>query len=171
MVHNDDEMRHALRGGASAGVVAGCALTLFMTLMSMSAGRDIWYGMKGAAAPFMGARAMTGGFDGPAVVLGMIDHLMVSVIWGMLFSLVAYGLPKVGTVLLGVVWSIPVWLGMYYVVLPAVGLEEMVRDASVGRAIVFHMVLGLALGLAFLTFQQTHERRTPFLRPSHPSSA
>jgi hypothetical protein len=161
MVHDDIELRHALKGGAIAGAIAGAVLTAMMTVMSYAGGKDIWYGMKGAAAPFLGDRAMMPGFDAPAVLLGLVDHLAVSVIWGVLFSLVAYGLPKLGTVLLGALWGIPVWLGMYYVVLPAVGLGAMVHDAPMGRAIMFHVIFGAALGLAFVPFQRTTVAQRP----------
>lgn len=171
MVHDGRDLRRALRGGAAAGVIAGLVLTAMMTLMSLSKGNDVWYGIKGAAAPFLHQRAMAPGFDAVAVTLGLGAHLAVSMIWGLSFGLVAYGLPRLGTVALGALWGIPVWLGMYYVVLPMVGLGAMVHDAPVSRAVMFHMIFGLALGAAFLPFQRPYARQVFHPRTSRPSHA
>jgi hypothetical protein len=37
--------------------------------MSAAGGKDLWYGIKGAAAPFFGDRVMRPGFDLPPVAL------------------------------------------------------------------------------------------------------
>ena len=63
----------------------------------------------------------------------------ISAAWGALFALAFYGLSRGMTMLAGIAWGFVVWLGMYYVVLPLVGLEAMRRDAPPERAIAFHV--------------------------------
>src|SRR5262245_58523926 len=130
MIETSSDARRAAVLGLLAGLTAGLLLTLFMVSMSAAKGVDVWYGIKGAAAPFLGHRAMTPGFDLGAVVLGLVSHLAVSAVWGVLFSLLAYRWSRGLTLAAGIAWGFVVWLGMYYVVLPIVGLSAMRKDRS-----------------------------------------
>jgi hypothetical protein len=150
MVKSSTETRAALARGAFAGVSAGFVLTLMMTVMSAAKGRDVWYGIKGAAAPFLGDRAMQPGFDLPAVLLGLTSHLVVSALWGMLFAVLVYGASRSTTIVGGMLWGFAVWIGMYYAVLPIVGLSSMQNDAPVARAIVFHLFFSAAMTGAYV---------------------
>jgi hypothetical protein len=153
MVRSSTEIRQAVKGGVIAGFIAGATLTVLMTVMSLARHNDVWYGMKGAAAPFLGARAMHPGLDVPAVLLGLACHLAVSIAWAVPFALAIAGLGRLATVVGGAAWGIVVWLGMFYVVLPLVGLPQMANEAPIGRTIVYHLFFGIAVGAAFAGFQ------------------
>lgn len=146
--------RRVVKGAVVAGLVSGGLLTVLMTAMSALRGKDIWFGMKGTAAPLLGERAMSSGFDALAVLLGIALHLFISVGWGLGFASIFYGLSKKATVLAGAFWGIAVWLGMYYVVLPLVGLASMRAGAPLSRVVAYHVFFGLILALAFLPFQK-----------------
>lgn len=150
MVKSSHDARLAALGGTIAGLVGGVFLTLFMTAMSAMAGRDVWYGMKGASAPFLGERAMSAGFDALPVFLGLATHLAISVFWGIAFAMLVVGLRRGATFLAGVLWAIVVWFGMYYVALPLVGLAAMRNDAPAGRAIAFHLAYSLPMVITWL---------------------
>lgn len=150
MVKNSTDTGRAIAGGAMAGASAGFGLTVLMTALAGAANRDIWYGMKGAAAPFLGERAMQPGFDFPAVVLGLMSHFAISLIWGVLFALAFYGLSRTTIMLAGIGWGFVVWIGMYYVVLPTVGLSHMADEAPVGRAISFHVFYSVVMAAIYL---------------------
>jgi hypothetical protein len=152
---NRTDVRLAVRGGAIAGLIAGLTLTVLMTFMSLVRGGDVWYGIKGAAAPLFGERAMQPGFDPLPVVLGFLLHLAVSVGWAIPFAIASARLARVATIVAGGVWGLVVWIGMFHVVLPLVGLPEMAAEAPIGRAIAYHVFFGLAVGLAFAS-QQRH---------------
>jgi len=139
------DRKHALTIGIFAGAAAGMALTLMMTLMSLAGGKDVWYGMKGAAAPFLGERAMQPGFDLLAVWMGLVSHLAVSAIWGVMFAFLFYGLSRGMTMLAGAAWGIAVWLGMFYLVLPISGLSAMADEAPLVKNIVYHELFGLGV--------------------------
>jgi hypothetical protein len=151
---SSNEVRHAAVGGVLAGAVAGTVLTLMMVILTLARGTDPWYGVKGAAAPFLGQRAMEAGFDLFPVVLGFVTHLLISIAWAVPFALLVFGLGRALTVLAGAAWGIVVWVGMYHVVLPMVGLGSMVHDAPLSRAIGYHVFFGLAVGIAFLRWQR-----------------
>jgi hypothetical protein len=146
--------RRVVNGAIVSGLVSGGVLTAMMTVMSALRGKDIWFGMKGTAAPFLGGRAMTPGFDPIAVPLGLALHLFVSIGWALGFAALFYGLSKRATVAAGALWGIVVWLGMYYVVLPLVGLASMRAGAPIGRVVAYHIFFGVILSLAFLPFQR-----------------
>src|SRR5438876_641759 len=102
----------AAKGGAAAGLIGGIIISIYMLVMNIVQGQDIWMGMKGAAFPFIGARALQAGFDAGPVLAGIACHLAVSIIWGLIFGIIVYGVSRSGTVLLGIPFGIVVWLGM-----------------------------------------------------------
>ncbi len=158
------DIRRASWVGAVSGLAAGAVLTLIMTAMSMAHDTDVWYGIKGAAAPFLGERAMTPGFDGPAVALGLVSHFAISALWGVPFALLFWHASKAMTLAAGVAWGFVVWSGMYYVVLPAAGLADMAHDAPLARAVMFHMIFTVSLAAAFLGFERLEERRWSYAK-------
>jgi uncharacterized membrane protein YagU involved in acid resistance len=167
MVKSPIETRRALVRGAVAGVAAGVILTLMMTVMSAAGGKDIWYGIKGASAPFFGARAMLPGLDVVPVVVGLVSHLVISAGWGVLFAIVVEGWNRAATLMTGVLWGFVVWIGMYYFVLPIVGLSSMQDDAPVGRAIAFHLIFSIALTAAYLVYPTLFRRHRSLPRSAH----
>ena len=158
MIKSPIETRESLQRGAAAGIAAGIFLTLLMTVMSAAGGQDIWYGIKGASAPFFGTRAMEPGFDLIPVVVGFVAHLVISAGWGALFAVLVQGWNRTATAITGVRWGFVVWIGMYYVVLPSVGLSSMQNDAPVGRAIAFHLIFSIAMTVAYLFYPAVFPR-------------
>jgi hypothetical protein len=68
------------------------------------------------------------------------------------------------TMLAGIAWGFVVWIGMYYVVLPLVGLDAMRRDAPVERAIAFHVIFGVMTAAAFLGYRSALSGPRHFFR-------
>lgn len=165
MVRTRAESARALRGGVVAGILGGIVISAFMLLMAALTGGDLWATMKGSGAPFLGDRALAPGFDGPAVAVGLLGHFAVSVVWGVLFGLLCFGFSKGLTVLASLAWGIVVWLGMFYVLLPMLGLGRMVAGAPPGSAILEHLMFGLGVGVGFLPFQIETHRVLRKLRP------
>jgi hypothetical protein len=148
-----EELRAAVAGGVIAGLVGGLVLSLFMVAMSVAQGADIWMGAKVAGAPVMGERMMQPGFDLPAVLVGVISHLGVSIAWGVLFGILFFGLSDAETMAGGVAWGVVVWLAMFYVILPLLGLSQIAASVTVARAIFEHLLFGVSVAMAFLPFQ------------------
>jgi hypothetical protein len=157
MAFRSDQQRrgkNGIAGGAVAGIVGGVFIAVFLLLTNLAAGRGFWTTFKGAGAPFFGERAMEPGFDALAVLVGLVSHFAVSIGWGVLFGLLVYGLSKRATVLLGAVWGLVVWVGMYYVLLPVIGLGEIATSTPIAMAIISHLLFGLGVGLGFLPYQR-----------------
>lgn len=153
----------AFGGGIVAGIVAGLVLAAINVGMNVAEGRDIWPALKGAGIPFLGERAAQPGFDLEAVLVGAGSHLGISIIWGLLFATLFNGASKLGTVALGAVWGVVVWLVMYYLVLPIAGFSELPKMVPMNQAVVMHVLFGVILGIAFLPFQRRRRQREPAL--------
>jgi hypothetical protein len=138
-----------------AGAIGGVAISLLLIVAALARHQDVWIVFKGAAAPFLGERAARPGLDPGAVALGVLCHLAVSIVWGVLFAALFYGLSRGATLVAGALWGLFVWFGMYYVVLPFAGLERMAQQPHPGMTILAHVVFGLAVAIGFLPFQRT----------------
>ena len=88
----------ALGGGVVAGVLAGVALALVLVAMAIAAGHDAWMPLKGAAAPLLQDRAQAPGFDAEAIGVGIAGHFAISIVWGVLFAAIFYGLSRGATI-------------------------------------------------------------------------
>lgn len=141
-------------GGLTAGIVGGLALAVFMVLVAAAQGESIWPVFKLAGYPFTGSRAFEPGFAAGPIVVGILCHLAVSVVWGLLFSLLFYGFSKGATVGFGLLWGLVAWASMLYIVMPIVGLASVAARIPPGLAVVEHLVFGLFLALGFLPFQR-----------------
>jgi hypothetical protein len=150
------EVNQALKGGTFAGFVGGVVLAILLLILMTGRGADPWMVLKGAGAPFLGARAHQPGPDMPAVLTGVICHFAVSIIWGWIFGVVLYGYSRAATVIAGVPFGIVVWLVMYYIVLPLLGLHGGNQSATQGAGL--HVIFGLAIAFAFLPFQSSVPR-------------
>ena len=162
---NDDGFKgRAIGGGIVAGLIGGAVLTAFMVVMAAARHLDVWQMLKMAGAPFLHDRAMSPGFDGLAVGVGLLSHFAVSLVWGLLFGLLAFGLDRGATVALGAAWGVVVWFGMAFIVLPMVGLADAAGHLHTFGSVGEHVIFGLVLGLAFLPFQIAR----PTTRPATP---
>ncbi len=146
--------KSALWGGIAAGLVGGAVLSIYLLLMNLARGNDLWVVAKAAGAPFLGERSLMPGFDAGAILVGLLSHFAISAIWGALFGLLFFGMPKAATPIAGAMWGLVVWLVMSYVVLPVVGLREMAQSVAPLAAALEHVVFGLVVGLAFIPFQR-----------------
>jgi CBS domain-containing protein len=144
-------MVRAVGGGIAAGVFAGLMLAALIAITNAVQGHDVWLGLKRAGIPFLGDRAVMPGFDSHAVLVGLGAHLLVAVCWGVAFALMVYGYSRPATVVAGAVWGLVVWFGMFYVVLPNLGL---VATLPLRQAIATHVVFGALLGIGFLRYQR-----------------
>jgi hypothetical protein len=150
-----------------AGLIAGVVVGIFMLMVAATRGHDLWQVLKGAGAPFLDGRALRPGPDAGAVILGVVCHLAVAAVWGVLFGILAFGLGRGETIAAGVAWGFVVWIVMYYLVLPALGLGKMAHSTPVGGAILSHVIYGIATALLFLPFQRQVPRHRTTITATH----
>lgn len=145
-------------GGAAAGAIGGLVVGLLMVALRVAQGESPWVGLKVAAYPFLRDRVLRPGFDAGAVALGIVDHLAVSAVWGILFALLAFGLARWATVGFGAAWGLIAMFVMTYLVLPLAGCLRVEESMPVGRSVLGHLAFGVAMALAFLPFQRHQPR-------------
>jgi hypothetical protein len=152
-----------------AGVVGGIVLSVFTLALSLASGADGWLAMKAPASPLLGERALRAGFDAMAIGLGLLSHFATSIVWGVLFGLLFFGLTRLGTLLAGGCWAVVVWIAMRYAVLPALGMGELGAAFPMSIEVFSHLLFGVSAAAAFLPFQRALPRvgwRRPHWRPS-----
>jgi len=141
-----------------AGVVGGLVLSCFMLVVTLVNGDDAWLAIKAPAAPLLGARALKPGFDAVAAGAGVLSHFATSIVWGVLFGLLFFGLTKLGTLLAGACWSVVVWIAMRFVLLPGLGLADLGAGMSMGLEVFSHLLFGVSAAAAFLPYQRALPR-------------
>ncbi len=150
-----NDRSRAVRGGVVAGIVGGLALAIFLAVVALLNGMPVAPVFKGAALPLFGPERVSSPLWEPGVVvLGTLLHLAVSIVWGVLFGLLFYGMSRAATMLAGIGWGLTVWIGMFYVVLPLTGGFGVTQATPLWQAITMHLVFGLAAAAAFLPFQR-----------------
>jgi hypothetical protein len=159
---------HAAAGGVVAGLIGGAVLTVVMLITALAKRQDIWPVLKGASAPFLHDGATQPGFELAAVLTGLLGHLLVSAFWGALFGLLFHELGQPATVAMGAVWGVLVWIAMYKIALPLLGLGPMARSVPTSSAVAEHLMYGLGLGLGFLPFQHPRREEPPLHRAPVP---
>ena len=170
-------VRQAVTGGIVAGIGGAVVLTLvrlvlgttFFWVVSLVVGstsayparyarESIWVAVKLPAYLFVGERALDPGFEASVVFLGAVNHLILSICWGVLFGLLAHGLSRRATIALGVLWGIVMWFVSYYVILPMIGVGPLGGRPGV---VIEFLPYGLAMAIAFLLWQRRVHGRPP----------
>lgn len=156
MIRNPNEGDRCVIGGAVGGLVGGFALVVFGVAYALVNGVDAWPAVKAAALPLYGMRVFAPGFDFFPVLIGLSNHFAISMIWGAVFAVLAYGLPRMATLVAAFAWGLVVWFGMHFVVLRLFGWGDVARSAPIGLALFQHLLFGLAMGIGFLPFQRPY---------------
>jgi hypothetical protein len=161
MIRNPNEGERCVVGGAIAGLAGGFAISVMMVASALINGLDLWPSLKAAALPFLGPRVFEPGFDAFGVMAGLSTHFFVSMLWGVVFAVLAFGLSRVATLVAAAAWGLVVWFGMYWVALPLLGYSDVAHAVPVNVALFEHLLFGLAMGVVFLPFQRPYIVRSP----------
>lgn len=146
------ELPWALRQGAIAGIIAGIVFAVYEMVVSAA--------MAGAGAFFMPLRMIGAIALGPAALeasypllaaglAGVIVHMLLSVIYGAVFAVVAGGLRKMGVlVALAMAFGFALWVVNFYLIAPMAFpwfTETNPLVQFIGHTFFFGGVLGYAL--------------------------
>ncbi len=133
-----------------AGIVASLVMGMIEMVFEAVAGDGFW-----SPAVYIGATVLRGlqsvqipvAFNFWGVVLGLMGHMMNSVIFGLIFAtLLARGAKSRGTLVVsGAIYSLVIFFVMWYVVAPVVDAVILNLNATVFA--IAHIMWGAALGL------------------------
>jgi hypothetical protein len=123
-----------MRWGALAGAIGGALLAIIMLVVAIHSGRHV-------------------------EALGIAIVFAVSVAWGVLFSVLAYGASRGMTMLLGPLFGALSWIAMFFVVMPLVGAGVIASSAR-GVTVLEHLAFGSIVAVAFALFVQGRPKRS-----------
>ncbi|MEX2183265.1 MAG: hypothetical protein WEC14_02370 [Chloroflexota bacterium] len=94
-------------------------------------------------------------FDALALVLGLMGHMMNSVILAVVFGVIAsrLALSAAGTVGLGMAWGAAVFVAMWFVVAPAI--DPLMLNVNAAAFFAAHLMWGAALGFIWTRYGST----------------
>lgn len=133
-----------------AGIVASLVMGMIEMIYEALAGDGFW-----SPAVYIGATVLRGlqsvqipvTFDFWGVVLGLMGHMMNSVIFGLIFvAIVARSIRSRGRLVFsGAVYSLAIFIVMWYAVAPIV--DPVILNLNAAVFAIAHIMWGLALGL------------------------
>ncbi|MES2209303.1 MAG: hypothetical protein V4515_03860 [Chloroflexota bacterium] len=96
-------------------------------------------------------------FNAPALVIGLMGHMMNSVILGAIFGVVVArrALSTAATLVAGMAWGAAVFAAMWFVVVPAV--DQLMLNLNAAAFFAGHLMWGAALGFLWGRAAQRQE--------------
>src|SRR5579883_1541316 len=135
--------------GIIAGLIAGIILGGFAMAYASIVGAGVWTPMQEIAATFYGPIAL---LKTSAAFWGVIIHLVVSALWGILFAtIIPRRISPWEAYLGGLLFGIGVWIAMTFLVLPTVDPTMRARVALMpGTWFLLHLAFGAFVSVAAL---------------------
>ncbi len=142
--------------GAIAGIIAGVVMAMYAMMASVTfLHQGFFTPLYGIAAPIVGKQAMETSMGqsfyftlGPAMI-GLVIHMMVSAVFGIIYGFAARALHIAGfvSVAAGMMYGVVILLVMSFVVLPIIGSGSMPSTIGWPSFTVEHLMYGVAIGL------------------------
>jgi hypothetical protein len=154
-----------IASSAVAGFVAGLVMAAAAMIRSGILGLGFWLPVQNIAAAFLGVDALIGGAG--SVVLGLIAHVVMSLLLGGLFGAAISSNASRGVIVgLGFGYGILVWAAMTFLFLPIVDVV-MLERVMMGPVwwLLLHLIYGLVLGL--VVAQRKGEQFGVIEQPAH----
>ncbi len=108
--------RAAVRAGAGGGILAGVVMAMWLTFILWLTGTGFWTLLNLIANTFWRAAPLGPRFSGLAVVIGLVVHVLMSVLFGVLIAAAASRLPAARSLVIagGALFGSVLWAVMQY---------------------------------------------------------
>ncbi len=147
--------------GAIGGVVAGAMMAVAEMVWSAAAGMGFWMPLQMMASVPIGKMPPEIGL-GTAIPLGMMTHMVMSMMFGIVFAIVVYAVPALrsrATLLASAtVYGFMLWAMNFFIVAPILGRPWFAESDSVQQVVSHAMFFGTVLGL-YLSIRVTSSSR------------
>ncbi|TAK76234.1 MAG: hypothetical protein EPO16_07555 [Dehalococcoidia bacterium] len=149
--------------GAVGGAVAGMAMAMVEMLWSAAAGMGFWLPLRMIASVPLGTMPPEISL-GTAIPVGMITHMMLS----MMFGIAVVGLLRfvpalrssaLVTIVVASLFGLMLWLVNFYAVAPAIGRDWFTDADKVQQFVAHTFAFGTVLGLYLVTMLDRSEGR------------
>jgi hypothetical protein len=106
----------AVRAGAGGGILAGLVMAIWLTSILWLTGTGFWTLLNPIANTFWRAAPLGPTFSGPAVIIGLVVHVLMSVLFGVMIAAAAWWLPLARSTVIagGAVFGSALWAVMQY---------------------------------------------------------
>ncbi len=141
-----------VRWGLLAGLIGGIGMAMLMMIVTALAGMGFLVPLYAIAATFNRSWAMTHGFNGGPLLVGLMLHMVNSAIFGLIFTLLlrwvfprALALPLAAVA--GMVWGLILLFVNQLIVLPIADPPMVTATSGIfGWWLVAHLMYGVVLG-------------------------
>jgi hypothetical protein len=153
----------AVRGVIAAGLGAGMMMGMVEMIISAAIGQGFWAPPRHIASVLTRGADVASGFSLGPVVVGLMGHMINSVILTALFAVVVWKITRHPATLaaLGMMWGAAVFAFMWWGVAPAI-------DPAIGLLnpvgfLVTHLIFGMVAGLGVAWARRRVDRVSPEL--------
>jgi hypothetical protein len=152
-----------LRAGAIAGVVAGIIFAMFEMVMAAIMGDGFFMPLRMIGAIILGEDAMMASYSlVTAAAVGLVVHMMLSVIYGVLFGAIVGFVPALHEgssrlIALATLFGFALWLVNFYIIAP-IAFEWFGMADSMIQFVAHTFFFGTALGLTLLAIGTSRRR-------------
>jgi len=129
------------------GLIAGMAFGLMEMIIEAVIGRGFWSPLRYIASVFTLGKDTDPSFSLIPVIVGLMGHMINSIILGMVFALVISRITSTpaGLAVAGMAYAAGVFVAMWYVILPII--DPAMKLVNGPGFFVSHLMYGLILGL------------------------
>lgn len=136
----------SLTRGAIGGLIGGMAMAMFSMFVAISED-GFWAPVRGITSVVFGDKYYGGDFAFGSVIVGLMGHMMNSVVLGVVFALIAGIVPakasKSTVIVAGMAFGLMVWLVMVPLVATQAQSSELFADSVPAWAwVVGHLMFG-----------------------------
>lgn len=142
------------------GLVAGMGFGMMEMVIEAVVGKGFWAPLRFIASVFTLGKDTDPSFSFLPVVVGLMGHMMNSVIFGLVFALVISRIASgvVGLALTGMAYAAAIFAVMWFLLLPLIDPAMLLLNGP--GFFLSHMMYGLLLGLGtWLVRERTADRR------------
>lgn len=131
----------------AVGLIAGIAFGMMEMLIEALIGRGFWSPLRYIASVFTLGKDTDPGFSLIPVIVGLMGHMMNSIILGMVFALLISTLIRSAAALVvaGMAYAAAVFLALWYVILPVI--DPAMKLVNGPGFFISHLMYGLMLGV------------------------
>jgi hypothetical protein len=143
------------------GLVAGMGFGMSEMVIEAIVGKGFWAPLRFIASVFTLGKDTDPGFSFLPVVVGLMGHMMNSVIFGLVFALLISRIASgvLGLALTGMAYAAAIFAAMWFVALPLIDPAVLLLNGP--GFFLSHLMYGLLLGLGVVLVRERAVNRQP----------
>ncbi len=143
------------------GLIAGMGFGMIEMIIEATVGKGFWAPLRFIASVFTLGKDTDPSFSFLPVIVGLMGHMMNSVIFGVIFALVISRIAggAIGLAVTGMAYAAAIFAAMWFVALPLIDPAMLLLNGS--GFFISHLMYGLLLGLGIWVVRDRIAGRQP----------